>query len=199
MNKQNFYIGKTSPFNVRKAYLDQFEKDFTLFLKLRSEELKPGGRMVLTVMGDDIAKHNPYVWDLLGNVANDMVTEGLIEGSKLESFNVPQYSPRAEEVRHIIEREGSFNIHQLQTFNISWFQISDMKNHEGLELDSSKYSEVGGKIVAGRKRVVPEPLVARHFGKAIIELICSKDFQSKQLTTWKWNEEQHNRVCFFPR
>ncbi|KAJ0051776.1 hypothetical protein Pint_01835 [Pistacia integerrima] len=73
MNKQNFYIGKTSPSNVRKAYLDQFEKDFTLFLKLRSEELKSGGRMVLTVMGDD--KHSPHVWDLLGNVANDMVSE----------------------------------------------------------------------------------------------------------------------------
>ncbi|XP_031250132.1 probable caffeine synthase 4 [Pistacia vera] len=167
MNKQNFYIGKTSPSNVRKAYLDQFEKDFTLFLKLRSEELKSGGRMVLTVMGDD--KHNPHVWDLLGDVANDMVSEGLIEGSKLESFNVPLYSPRAEEVRHIIEREGSFNIHQLQTFNISWFQISDMKNHEGLELDSSMYSEVGGKTVAGRKRAVAEPLVARHFGKAIMD------------------------------
>ncbi|KAJ0112246.1 hypothetical protein Patl1_01821 [Pistacia atlantica] len=152
MNKQNFYIGKTSPSNVRKAYFDQFKKDFTLFLKLRSEELKSGGRMVLTVMSDD--KHSP-------------------QRPKLESFNVPLYSPRAEEVRHIIEREGSFNIHQLQTFNISWFQISDIKNHEGLELDSSKYSEVGGKIVAGRKRAVAKPLVARHFGKAIMDDMCS--------------------------
>ncbi|XP_062080022.1 probable caffeine synthase MTL3 [Humulus lupulus] len=39
-NKGNIYISKTSPPLVFKAYLDQFHKDFTNFLRWRSEEIE---------------------------------------------------------------------------------------------------------------------------------------------------------------
>ncbi|KHN00521.1 Salicylate O-methyltransferase [Glycine soja] len=50
-NKGNIYIGSTSPSNVPRAYYEQFQKDFSVFLKCRAEEIVEGGRMVLTVMG----------------------------------------------------------------------------------------------------------------------------------------------------
>ncbi|MBA0870937.1 hypothetical protein Goshw_019167 [Gossypium schwendimanii] len=43
-------MARSSPPNVFKAYADQFQKDFTNFLSLRSTETIPQGRMVLTFL-----------------------------------------------------------------------------------------------------------------------------------------------------
>ncbi|KAJ4715452.1 Methyltransferase-like protein [Melia azedarach] len=119
LNKENIYIAKTCPHSVRKAYFDQFDSDFTTFLKSRSEELKLGGRMVLALKSDDNRYHN--IWEVFGEAINDLVLEGLIEEIKLASFNVPFYGPRAEEIRHLVEEEGSFSIHKLETHYENWF------------------------------------------------------------------------------
>lgn len=75
VNKGNICIAKTSPRGVFKAYLKQFERDFKLFLRMRSEEIVPGGGMVLSVMGsmrsDDPCLH----FELIGRALNDMVSE----------------------------------------------------------------------------------------------------------------------------
>eukprot|EP00261_Vitis_vinifera_P033133 XP_019074376.1 PREDICTED: salicylate carboxymethyltransferase-like [Vitis vinifera] len=51
MNEGNICIAKTSPPGVFKAYYEQFERDLTLFLESRAEEIAAGGGMLLTVMG----------------------------------------------------------------------------------------------------------------------------------------------------
>ncbi|XP_021308636.1 benzoate O-methyltransferase isoform X3 [Sorghum bicolor] len=51
LNKDNIYITKTTPSSVVKCFQEQFNKDFSLFLKLRHEELVYGGKMVLTFVG----------------------------------------------------------------------------------------------------------------------------------------------------
>ena len=51
LNKDNIYITKTTPSFVVKCFQEQFHKDFSLFLKLRHEELVYGGKMVLTFVG----------------------------------------------------------------------------------------------------------------------------------------------------
>jgi jasmonate O-methyltransferase len=57
----------------------QFQTDFTLFLKCRSEELVAGGRMVLTILGrrseDPSSKECCYIWELLAVALNEMVLE----------------------------------------------------------------------------------------------------------------------------
>ncbi|CBI37677.3 unnamed protein product, partial [Vitis vinifera] len=58
--------------------------------------------MVLTILGS-IQSHNPCcIWELVGITLNDMVLQGLIQEAKLDSFNLPLYTPTAEEVRRII-------------------------------------------------------------------------------------------------
>lgn len=69
--------GKTSPPAVFKAYLDQFERDFTLFLKSRAEELVAGGCMVLTTMGSIKSDDPLSIWEIVGLKLNDMVLEVL--------------------------------------------------------------------------------------------------------------------------
>ncbi|KAL7120818.1 hypothetical protein ACP275_02G145600 [Erythranthe tilingii] len=54
-NKENIYLTTTSPPQVFEAYSKQFERDFTTFLKLRGDEIRGGGRMVLGLLGRSVA------------------------------------------------------------------------------------------------------------------------------------------------
>lgn len=78
-NKGNIYMSSTSPPSVIKAYYKQYGKDFTNFLKYRSEELMKGGKMVLTFLGreneDPSSKECCYIWELLSMALNELVVE----------------------------------------------------------------------------------------------------------------------------
>lgn len=79
INKGNIYLSNTSPPGVVKAYLEQFQRDFSTFLQYRAEELVPGGAMVLTILGrkskDHSSKESGYVWELLSKALNQLVTK----------------------------------------------------------------------------------------------------------------------------
>ena len=77
MNKGNICIAKTSSPGVFKAYYEQFERDLTLFLESRAEEIVPGGGMLLTVMGSIQSNDPCSIWELVGITLNDMVLQVL--------------------------------------------------------------------------------------------------------------------------
>ncbi|KAL9457290.1 hypothetical protein AB3S75_006353 [Citrus x aurantiifolia] len=148
-----------SEFDIHRAYLDQFKSDFSAFLKFRSEELKCGGRMILTLLyNDSFHATSPGEPALL--VIKDMISEGLIEESKLKSSNFPIYAPYVDEVKQVIEREGSFDIHQLETFHVSWLEGFVENDNEGLD----KYAR--GKYVTRHVRAV---------GESLLSSICGDD------------------------
>ena len=78
-NKGNIHMAKSSPRCVYEAYFSQFEKDFTTFLRMRSEEVIPNGRMVLSLVGRSSADHTMkdscYMYGLLGKSLLDMSAE----------------------------------------------------------------------------------------------------------------------------
>ncbi|KAJ6907216.1 SAMT [Populus alba x Populus x berolinensis] len=170
-NKGNIYMASTSPPSVLKAYYMQFQTDFTLFLKCRSEELVAGGRMVLTILGrrseDPSSKECCYIWELLAVALNDMVLEGIIEEEKFDSFNIPQYTPSPFEVETQVKKEGSFTIDRLEVSQVNW-------NAYDNEVHQSAAFEDGGYNVARCMRAVAEPLLASHFGEAIIDEVFSR-------------------------
>ncbi|CAN0919218.1 Salicylate carboxymethyltransferase [Linum grandiflorum] len=154
-NRGNIYISTScSPPGVEEVYQRQFHKDFSLFLRCRSQELVIGGRMVLTIIGRrsqyPSAKEGCYFWHLLSLVLNQMASEGLIDKDKLGSFNIPEYMPSPMEVEAEVKNEGSFVIDQLQVSEVSW----DAHDHEATGADS----------VANCIRAVAEPLMVNHFG-----------------------------------
>ncbi|KAB1207306.1 Salicylate carboxymethyltransferase [Morella rubra] len=168
LNKGNIHIAKTSPYGVLKAYLDIFEKDFTLFLRSRSQEMAIGGYMVLTMIGSEektkSSSKSCTIWELLGITLNDMVLEGKVEEAKLDCFNLPYYTPTAEEVGAVIRTEGSFNIKRFATFEVDW--DSKMDENEGIfRLEKP----ARGKYVAMSIRVVAESVLASHFGEEIMD------------------------------
>lgn len=170
-NKGNIYMASTSPPIVLKAYYEQFENDFSTFLKYRSEEMVTGGRMVLTFLGrksdDPTSKECCYIWELLAMALNDMVSEKIIEEEKLVSFNIPQYTPSPSEVKSIVVKEGSFVINRLEVSEVNW----NAYDNECCQSDSFKD---GGYNVAKCMRAVAEPLLVSHFGEAIIDEVFQR-------------------------
>ncbi|MED6181197.1 S-adenosyl-L-methionine:benzoic acid/salicylic acid carboxyl methyltransferase 3 [Stylosanthes scabra] len=162
-NKGNIYMSSTSPLNVFEAYYEQFQRDFSSFLKCRAQEVVEGGCMVLTFLGrrsdDPSSKECCYIWQLLAMALNEMVAEGIIKEEEMDRFNIPQYTPSPWEVKSEVMKEGSFNIDRLEVSEVHWNPFND----------DESYSGDGGYHVAKLMRPVAEPLLASHFGEAIIE------------------------------
>ncbi|XP_023741096.1 S-adenosyl-L-methionine:benzoic acid/salicylic acid carboxyl methyltransferase 3 [Lactuca sativa] len=167
-NKGNIYMSSTSPSSVIRAYYQQFQTDFSMFLKCRADEMVSGGRMVLTILGrrsdDPCSKECCYIWELLAMALNDMVYEGRIEESQMDSFNIPQYTPSPKEVKNEVEKEGSFLIDCLDVSEVTW---DSSTNNNIIRLEECKESDIGGYNMAKCMRAVAEPLLVSHFGLSI--------------------------------
>lgn len=167
-NKGNICVWSTSPQNVVEAYYEQFQKDFSLFLKCRAVELVEGGCMVLTLQGrksdDPLTKDCFYIWRLLARALNDMVSEGILQEEKVDSFNIPIYTPSANEVKMEILKEGSFALDRLHVSEVNWNANHDDSDQSNYNDDDDDDDGSGSFSVAKYMRAVAEPLLVSHFG-----------------------------------
>ncbi|XVF24053.1 hypothetical protein REPUB_Repub13aG0093500 [Reevesia pubescens] len=181
LNKGKIYISKTSPLGVRKAYLSQFEEDFVSLLKFRSQELAPNGRMVLIFNGRQFAdptnKDSCYTWDLLAESLSYLVSEGLIDEEKLDSFNVPYYNPSEEEVQYVVDKEGSMETEFIDTIAV---EIG------GKNLWSSPELRIKGY------RCFSESILAYQFGEEVMDKLFNKAEQILIEDYKKGNEATKN-------
>ncbi|KAL0543361.1 hypothetical protein IC582_018456 [Cucumis melo] len=169
INKGSIFIDNKSPKNVIEGYYKQFQKDFSLFLKCREEEVVSGGRMVVTLVGrtDEYPSNQDYCYafTLLNLALNDMVAEGIVEEEKVDRFNIPNFMPSPKEIKDEVLKEGSFIINELKVSSIDW-------NFYNTEMEGTKYTSFIGNSynnIAKCIRSVTEPLMIPHFGEAIIE------------------------------
>ncbi|XP_021892796.1 jasmonate O-methyltransferase-like [Carica papaya] len=163
VNKGKLYISKSSPECVLEAYSVQFQKDFSTFLKSRSEELVHGGRMFLSFMGrrcsDPTTEESCYQWELLAQALMTMAGEDIIENEKIDSFNAPYYAPSFEELKLEIEKQGSFVIDEVKVLEVDW--DGENNNNENFILR--------GERVANTIRAVVESMLESHFGNHILD------------------------------
>ncbi|ESQ44654.1 hypothetical protein EUTSA_v10003359mg, partial [Eutrema salsugineum] len=100
---KNIYIRSGCSLNVCKSYMEQFQNDFYLFLRMRSEEMLPNGRMVLTFIGKkrgrSFMQRRFLPLFLLSDALVDLVLEGLVKESEADSFNLSFYQTNEGEVR----------------------------------------------------------------------------------------------------
>ncbi|XP_057746108.1 probable methyltransferase TCM_000168 [Arachis stenosperma] len=151
---------------MHRAYLEQFQKDFKLFLKLRSQEVVAGGGMVLTLFGRDKTCDIRTAWTIIGTTLNDMVLENLIEEIKLESFNLPLYDPTIEEAKEVIEEEGSFTLQRLESVILGWDgNINEDVDDEKNKLDLNKRAQ----FITKYTRAATEPLLKAQFGEQVMD------------------------------
>lgn len=162
LNKGNICIAKTSPPAVTKAYFEQFRRDFKFFLKCRAVEMIHGGHMVISTLGSIKSDDPLTINEPLGLILSQMVSEGLIEESKLDSFNLPQYNATQEEVRKVIEEEGSFMVNRIETFAEDW--------DEYLKKDGSSLGkQERAAILTNSRRAIIESILVSHFGGSIMD------------------------------
>lgn len=95
-NTSSVYITTSSLPSTYKAYLNQFQTDFTSFLKRRSEEMVSNGRMVLTFIGrntldDPLYRDCCHFWTLLSTSLRDLVYEVTYKKKKKKSIFTFKY------------------------------------------------------------------------------------------------------------
>ncbi|KAM4088064.1 hypothetical protein ACB094_07G043000 [Castanea mollissima] len=152
-NKWNIYMACTSPPNVLRAYYEQYQRDFSMFLKCHAKESVAEGGMVLNFLGrrseDPSSRECCYQWELLAMALNDMVSEGLIDEDKMDSFNIPSYTQSLSEVKN-------------EASAIKW---NDFDN----EFNASNAFSDNGYKVAKYMRAMVESMLVSHFGGTIID------------------------------
>ncbi|KAL6851696.1 hypothetical protein ACP4OV_020260 [Aristida adscensionis] len=167
LNEGNMYICETTPPSVARLYQKQFEDDFSLFLKLRHNELVSDGQMVLALLGrknkNVLHGELSYLLGLLAQAFQFLIQEGRLEKDNLDSFNVPNYAPSVDEMIEVIKRNGLFETSHIELFESNWDPHDDLLDGD-LVLDSAQ----SGVNVARCIRAVYGPLIAQHFGECIL-------------------------------
>ena len=93
-----------------------------------------------------------------------LCVQRLIEEADIDTFNLPHYTPFIEEVKTIVEKEGSFVIDRLETFEVN---LDGNDNEENKNYVFDKFT--CGQSVSRCFRAVSKSLLANHFGEAIID------------------------------
>ncbi|KAM0944229.1 putative salicylate carboxymethyltransferase [Dioscorea sansibarensis] len=174
INKGNIYISETSPPCVLDAYARQYQRDFSMFLKCRTEEIVKSGCMVLTLMSRSGSKpasmENCHQWELLAQALRDMASQGVVEKEKIDSFNAPYYAPSPEEVKLVVETEGSFCINSIKSFEASWDAVN--KEHNDMVEENTCVAvkiRTTAKLMTKSIRACVESMFVNHFGEEIID------------------------------
>ncbi|KAL5072049.1 hypothetical protein RYX36_022936 [Vicia faba] len=168
LNKRNICISKNSPNCVLEAYSQQFKNDFSCLLKSRSQEMVYDGRMVLSFLGRQSMDHTSsncyYQWELLAHALMIMVSEGLVEEEKVDSFNTPYYASCYEELKIEIEKEGSFMVDSHEAYEVDWDDGMYLQSDHDLLGTMSK-----GERFSRTMRAGVESILKYHFGNHIMD------------------------------
>ncbi|KAL6594683.1 hypothetical protein ACP70R_048421 [Stipagrostis hirtigluma subsp. patula] len=172
LNEGSICIGPTTPPAVVRLYQQQFHRDFSAFLELRSQELVPGGQMVLTILGrrhrDPRTGELFSLYSLLAQALRRLVLEGRVEKEKLDAFNLPLYTPSVEEVAAAVEAGGQFAVvGDVEVFQSNWDPHDDSEDDDAAVAAGD--AQRSGENVARVTRAVLEALLAPHFGEHVLD------------------------------
>ncbi|KAF4373597.1 hypothetical protein F8388_025291 [Cannabis sativa] len=117
-NKGKIFYAKAVE-QVCEAYKRQHEEDLASFFGARSEELAPGGLVAILMSGREDESSPSQVslgplFEPLESTLIEMANEGIISQEKLDSFNLPIFSPSPKEIKKIIQKNGCFEILRLE-------------------------------------------------------------------------------------
>ncbi|KAG5628286.1 hypothetical protein H5410_000003 [Solanum commersonii] len=135
-----------------------------MFFNARAEEIVPRGMMVLI---------SPFSgWDslnFLGSSLMDLVNEGMLDESLVDSFNVPIYLPSPDGITKVVEKNGCFVI-------------------ENIELTcplSKLVDEADANTFIINLRAILEGLFINHFGSKIAkEAFTRTILKNKEISAW---------------
>ncbi|XP_004228938.1 loganic acid O-methyltransferase-like [Solanum lycopersicum] len=156
------YVGASSI--VVNAYVAQFEKDMEMFFNARAEEIVPGGMMVI------LSPFSGYRYlNFFGSTLMDLVNEGMLDESLVDSFNVPVYFPSIEDMTKVVEKNNFFSIERIE-----------------LTYPKSKLvDEADAKTLIINLTAVLQQVFINHFGNEITEETFTRTIlKSEEISAW---------------
>lgn len=159
---------------VVDAYAKQSEEDLEAFLSCRREEIVEGGMLFLLMAGrpgtqlpenqlgdpDSRAKH-PFT-STMDQAWQDLLSEGLIDETTRDKFNIPAYMRSTEEVRRAFCRCRGFEIQRLEFRRIA--EHPKEKQEEWIR-DPVLYARTKANLV----RATLKPIIEAHIGPGLSE------------------------------
>uniref|UniRef100_A0A0E0PX51 Jasmonate O-methyltransferase n=1 Tax=Oryza rufipogon TaxID=4529 RepID=A0A0E0PX51_ORYRU len=163
------------------AYRRQFQSDMARFLRCRAAELKPGGAMFLVFVGrpssagpTDQGRSLNLLGTMFEESWRDLVDEGLIDGGRMDSFNIPSYAATLEEFRESVDADGSFAVNRLEHVMGGRLAVDDDPHDDRCAV---------GRRVANNQRSIFGPLVEAHIGRALAdELFVRMERRAEELS-----------------
>lgn len=141
--------------------------DWTQFLRCRAAELRPGGMVIVSTLGGvpDASEINGIrasarkVYRAIFDVANQMVTDGLLEKSALDHFVFPFWFPTMAEVRAPLNEESDLK----EAFEIVQATLTPAPIHPNdVFEDSLNDPETYARLYAGYIRGFSESTLRLH-------------------------------------
>ncbi|KAL4198849.1 hypothetical protein AMTRI_Chr03g48120 [Amborella trichopoda] len=102
----------------------------------------------------------------LGKAISILVSKGLVEDEKLDSFDLPCYTPCVEEGEEVVEGQGSFTIEHFEQLGLAPWVVDQ-----------------NGRDVDVITRAVVEPMINHHFGEGFKNMVF-EDYV--RLFEWKY-------------
>eukprot|EP01018_Ginkgo_biloba_P008718 Gb_40376 [translate_table: standard] len=165
-NKGQAFMSREGNRAVAEAYVEQFKHDLSAFLNARGEEMIEGGRVFVLIPGrvscDPAEKQGNMIaicGDAFTAAFRQLIQEGLIEEDKLDSFNLPLYTPSMDEIKAVVEAQGSFRVEKLQLLD------ARINGGDGALLNK----DVFGREFSKGVRSVYESICEAHIGAQLIE------------------------------
>ncbi|KAF7025855.1 hypothetical protein CFC21_038009 [Triticum aestivum] len=124
--------------------------------------------MVISLPGrrsDELASEFCHLRETLAQILRVMTIEGVIDRVKFDSFYVSMHGPSHEELKVIIQEEGSFSISEMQ--------VHDPRScvDNALMVPS---------MFASMMRAVFEPIIVQHFGDVMDEFMACTEQRWRQ-------------------
>ncbi|GAA1055210.1 hypothetical protein GCM10017608_31510 [Agromyces luteolus] len=109
---------------ARAAIAARAHRDWTRFLELRADELAPGGRMVLDMMGTDESgvATGHATWGLVRAVVDELVGEGMVDRDRRDDYVFPVYE------RSITEARAPFDEEVARRLRLEHLSVTDVPN-----------------------------------------------------------------------
>ncbi|WMV06671.1 hypothetical protein MTR67_000056 [Solanum verrucosum] len=164
-NKGLIAYAGASNVEIVNAYVAQFERDMEMFFNARAEEIVPGGMMVLFTPFSGYLR----LLGFFGSSLMDMVNEGKLDESLVDSFNLPMYFPSPQDMTKVVEKNGLFSIERMELINIK----------------SNLVDEADAKTLMMSLRSSIEGVIINHFGSKIAEEACTRTIlKSEEISEW---------------
>ncbi|MCO5564757.1 hypothetical protein L7F22_018425 [Adiantum nelumboides] len=179
-NENGVWILEGCKTETTMAYKHQFHKDFTCFLRHRSQELVAGGLLFCVMIAASSAgatsthpkvDHN-HLYTNLQVAWKQLISEGLLEQNSLDAFNLPLFFPTIDQVEEVVCDDVELQA-GLEVIEVQYVEIERAPAHVWME-SAAADGQTWGRTCETMARNFVGSLIQAHLGLEKFELLMGR-------------------------